>query len=156
MRSATSVGCQTPTDQCSLCSRGLLFTLHFPDLHSLSCPSLLFSHSVNVWLFATLWTAAHQTSLSLTISQSLLKLMSVELVMPSNHLDLCPQSFPASGSFPMSQLFTSDGRSIGACPSYKRLSHMSCWAMTYYHWVLGTVWGCGSPGKIRAMESPMS
>ena len=46
-------------------------------------------------------------------------LMSVESVMPSNHLILCcpcfscPLSFPASGSFPMSRLFTSDGHSIG-------------------------------------------
>ena len=55
-------------------------------------------------------TAARQASLSFTISQSLLKLMSTESVMPSNHLILCcpfsscPQSFPASRSFPMSQL----------------------------------------------------
>ena len=54
-------------------------------------------------------TAAHQAPLSIN-SQSLLKLMSIELMMPSNHLILCrpllllPQSFPASGSFPMSQL----------------------------------------------------
>ena len=41
-----------------------------------------------VWLFVTLWTAARQASLSFTISQSLLKLMSIELVMPSNHLIL--------------------------------------------------------------------
>ena len=41
------------------------------------------------WLFATSWTAAHQASLSFTISWSLLKLMSVESVMPSNHLVLC-------------------------------------------------------------------
>ena len=40
-------------------------------------------------LFATPWTAAHQASLSFTISQSLLKLVSIELVMPSNHLILC-------------------------------------------------------------------
>ena len=40
-------------------------------------------------LFATPWTAAHQTSLSITNSRSLLKLMSIELVMPSNHLILC-------------------------------------------------------------------
>ena len=44
-----------------------------------------------VWLFATSWTAAHQASLSFTISQSLLKLMFIESVMPSNHLILlCP------------------------------------------------------------------
>ena len=43
----------------------------------------------HVWLFATLWTAACQDSLSFTISLSLLKLMSVESVMPSNHLIFC-------------------------------------------------------------------
>ena len=71
-----------------------------------------------VWLFATPWTAALQASLSITNSQSLLKPRSIELVMPSNHLILChpfsscPQSFPASGSFQMSQLFASGGQSI--------------------------------------------
>ena len=43
-----------------------------------------------VRLFATPWTAAHQASLSITNSQSLLKFMSIESVMPSNHLILCP------------------------------------------------------------------
>ena len=43
----------------------------------------------HVQLFATLWTTAHQASLSVTNSQSLLKLMSIELVIPSNHLILC-------------------------------------------------------------------
>ena len=42
-----------------------------------------------VWIFATPWTAAHQASLSITNSWSLLKLVSIELVMPSNHLILC-------------------------------------------------------------------
>ena len=42
-----------------------------------------------VWLFVTPWAAARQTSLSFTISQNLLKLMSIESVMPSNHLILC-------------------------------------------------------------------
>ena len=64
-----------------------------------------------VQLFATPWTAEYQASLSITNSQSLLKLMSIELVMASNHLILCRpllllfQSFPASESFPMSQFF---------------------------------------------------
>ena len=50
-----------------------------------------------VQLFVTPWTAACQTSLSITNSQSLLKLMSIELVMPSNHLILCcPLLFPPS------------------------------------------------------------
>ena len=43
----------------------------------------------HVWLFTTPWTAAHEASLSITNSWSLLKLMSIELVMPSNHLILC-------------------------------------------------------------------
>ena len=61
-----------------------------------------------VWLFGTPWTIAHQASLSFTISQSFLKLMSFESVMPSNHLILChsplllPSIFAASGSFLMS------------------------------------------------------
>ena len=77
-----------------------------------------------VWLFATPWTTAHQVSLSITSSWSLLKLMSIESVMTSNHLILVPfclsfssQSFPASGSFPMSQFFTSGGQSTGVSAS---------------------------------------
>ena len=74
-------------------------------------------------LFVIPWTAARQASLSITNSQSLLKLMSIEPVMPSNHLILCcpflllPSSFPASGSFLVSQLFTSGGQSIGVSAS---------------------------------------
>ena len=50
-----------------------------------------------VWLFATTWTEACQASLSITNSQSLPKLMSIELMMPSNHLILCrPLLLPAS------------------------------------------------------------
>ena len=65
-----------------------------------------------VRLFATPWITAHQASLSITNSQSLLRLMPIESVMPSSHLILChpllllPQSLPSSGSFPMSQLLT--------------------------------------------------
>ena len=70
----------------------------------------------------TPWITAHQVSLSFTVSQSLLKLMFIELVMPSNHLILCnpfscPQSFPVSGSFAISQLFASGGQSIGVSVS---------------------------------------
>ena len=85
-----------------------------------SCSVQSLSH---VQLFVTPWTAAHQASLSITNSQSLLKLMSIELVMPSNHLILvvpfssCLQSFPATGSFPMSQFFASGGQSIGVSAS---------------------------------------
>ena len=77
----------------------------------------------HVQLFATPWTAAHQASLSFTLSWSLLKLMSVESVMPSSHLIFCcpllllPPSFPALRSFPMSWLFTPGGQSIVALAS---------------------------------------
>ena len=73
----------------------------------------------HVWLFATPWTAACQASLSITNSQSLLRLMSIELVMPSSVIPFssCPQSFPASGSFQMSQFFASGGQSIGVSAS---------------------------------------
>ena len=76
-----------------------------------------------VWLYVTPWTAVHQASLSFTISLNLLKLVSIESVMPSNHLILCHplsshlQFFPASGSFPMSQFFTTGGHSVGASVS---------------------------------------
>ena len=82
----------------------------------------------HVQLFATPWIAAHQASLSITNSQNLPKLMSIELVMPSSHLILCsplsscPQSLPASGSFPMSQLFTWGGQSMGVSASASVLS----------------------------------
>ena len=56
------------------------------------------------WLFATPWTVAHQASLSFTISRSLLKLMSIESVMPSNHLILsCPFSSSSSSNIAQHQ-----------------------------------------------------
>ena len=76
-----------------------------------------------VRLFATPWIAACQASVSLIISWSLPKFMSIESVMSSNHLysaalfSFCLQSFPASGSFPMSLLFISGGQSIEASTS---------------------------------------
>ena len=76
-----------------------------------------------VQFFATPWTAARQAFLSFNISRSLLKLMSIESVMLSNRLILCrsllllPSIFPASRSFPMSQIFTSGCQSIGVSAS---------------------------------------
>ena len=67
--------------------------------------SVQFSSVSHVWLFVTLWTAVHQPSLSITNSWSLLKLMSINSVMPSNHLILCnpllllPSIFPSIGVF---------------------------------------------------------
>ena len=76
-----------------------------------------------VQLFVTPWTTAHQASLSFTISGSLLKLTSIELVMPSNHLILChpllllPSVFPSIMLFFNEWLFTSGGQSIGSLAS---------------------------------------
>ena len=81
----------------------------FSSDQSLSC----------VRLFATPWTAALQASLSITNSQSSLKLMSIESVMPLNHLisvvafSSCLHSFLASWYFQMSQFFASGDQSIG-------------------------------------------
>ena len=86
------------------------------------CCSVLQSLS-DIRLFATPWTAARQASLSFPVSPSLLKLMSVESMMPSNHLILCrpllllPPTLPASESFPMSQLFAWGGQIIGVSAS---------------------------------------
>jgi len=90
-----------------------IFGAYFSSVQSLS----------HVQLFATPWTTARQVSLSITNSWSLLKLMSIESVMPSNHLIFCRpfssrlRSFPASGAFQMSQLFTSGDQSIGVSAS---------------------------------------
>ena len=76
-----------------------------------------------VRLFVTPGTATRQASLSFTISWSLLKLMSIESVMPSTHLVLCypflllPSVFLPSGSFLMSQVFAAGGQNIGASAS---------------------------------------
>ena len=76
-----------------------------------------------VWLFVTPWIAARQASLSITNSRSLLKPMSIELgchpTISSSVISFssCPQSFPASGSFPMSQLFAWGGWNTGVSAS---------------------------------------
>ena len=102
----------------------------------------------HVWLFATPWTAARQGSLFFTNSWSLDKLMSIELVIPSNHLILCQplssclQSCPVTGSFLMSQFFISVGQSIGGSISASVL------AMNIQDWFpLG--WLDGSPCSPR-------
>ena len=76
-----------------------------------------------VWLFVTPWTAAHQASLSITNSRNLLKLMSIESVIPSNYLILCrpllllPSIFLSIRVFSMSQFFACGGQSIGVSAS---------------------------------------
>ena len=89
------------------------YTVQFSSVQSLS----------NVQLFETPWTAELQPPLSITKSQTLLKLMSIELVIPSDQLILChpllllASIFLSIKIFPMSQFFTSGGQSIGASAS---------------------------------------
>ena len=84
-------------------------TYQFSSVQSLS----------HVWLLATPWIAARQASLSITNSRNSLKLMSIELVMPSSHLILCcpllllPPIPPSIRVFSISQLFTWGGQSTG-------------------------------------------
>ena len=74
-----------------------------------------FSH---VWLFATLWTAESQDSLSITNSQRLLKLMSIELVMPSNHLILCCPLLLLPSLFPSIRVFSNESVLCIRWPKY--------------------------------------
>ena len=84
---------------------------------------LVFQSLSHVQLFVTQWIAVHQASLSFTISQSLLKLMSIgPWCLPTISSSVAPfssclQSFPASGSFLRSQFFISGGHSMGAAAS---------------------------------------
>ena len=68
-------------------------------------------------LFATLWTAAHQASLSITNSQSLLKLMSIESVMPSNHI-LCRPLLLLPSVFPNVRVFSDESVLYIRWPKY--------------------------------------
>ena len=94
----------------------------------------------SVWLFVAPWTAAHQTSLSITNSWSLLKLISIESVMPSNHLILChllllpPSIFPSISVFSMSQFFASDDQSVGASASVLPIN-IQDWSLVWTSWI---------------------
>ena len=71
-------------------------------------PSCFFQSLSRVRLFAIPWTAAHQASLSITNSQSLLKLMSIKLVMPLSHLVLCHQLLLLPSNFPSIRVFSNE------------------------------------------------
>ena len=84
------------------------------------------------------WTTAHQASLSIINSRHLLKLMSIESVMPSDQLILCcphilPSIFPSIRSFLLSQFFASGGQSIGASASVSvlpmNIQVNGCWQL---------------------------
>ena len=94
-------------------AQGLLASVHkctfqFSSVQSLSC----------VWLFETPWTAARQASLSITNSQSLLKLMSIESVMPSSHLILCHPFLLPPLIFPSIRVFSNESALCMRWPKY--------------------------------------
>ena len=77
----------------------------YPNVQSIA----IFIHSFScVQLFETPWTAAHQASLSITIFQNLLKLMSIKSVMPSNHLILCHPLLLLPSIFPSIRVFSNE------------------------------------------------
>ena len=81
------------------------------------CPQLVQSLS-HVQLFSTPWTASHQFSLSFTISWNLLKLMSIELVMPCNHLVLCHPLLLLPSIFPSIRVFSNESALCIRWPKY--------------------------------------
>ena len=86
--------------------------VQFSSVQSLSC----------VLLFATPWTAVHQAYLSITNSQTLLKLMSIESVMPSNHLILCPPLLLLPSISPSIMFFSNESVLHIRCPKYRSFS----------------------------------
>ena len=124
----------------------------------------LLSH---VWLFATAWTAAHQASLSITNSCSLLKLMSIESVMPSSHLILCrpllllPSVFPSFRVFSIESVlfirwpkYWSFDFSISPSSEYSGLIQVQCYKDQY---CIG-IWKVRSmnQGKLEVVKQEMA
>ena len=95
-----------------LLQRSVCLGLQFSSVQSLS----------HIWLFATPWTAACQASLSITNSWSLLKLMSIESVMPSNHLILCCPLLLWPTIFPSIKVVSSDSVLCITWPNYWSVS----------------------------------
>ena len=124
--------------------RCLLLVMIFSSVQSVS----------HVWLFGTPCMAAHQASLSITNSWNLLKLMSIESVMSSTTsssvvpFSSCLQSFPASGSFPMSRFFSSDSQTFGASASASVLP------MNIQDWFNWLVWSCSPRDSQRSLSTP--
>ena len=84
----------------------------FSSVQSLSC----------VWLFATLWIAARQASLSITNSQSSLRLTSIESVMPSSHLNLCRPLLVLPPIPPSIRVFSNESTLRMRWPKYRSFS----------------------------------
>ena len=101
------------------------FTTESPRMLSCLFSSVQFSSLSRVRLLATPWTAARQTSLSITNTQSLLKLMSIESVMPSNHLILCRLLLLLPSIFPSIRVFFNESGFHIRWPKYCSFSYTS-------------------------------
>ena len=101
-----------------------------------------------VWLFVTPGTSAHQAFQSFTVSQNSLKLMSIESVMPSNHLILCfllllmPSIFPSRKDF---RVFSSESALCIRWPKYWSFSFTSVLPMNFQGWFPNQDWLVWSP-----------
>ena len=106
------------------------------DVHSIifSLMSVQFSCSVRVWLCATPWTAARQASLSITNSRSSLKLMSIESMMPSNHLILCHPLLLLPSIFPGIRVFSKESVLRTRWPKYWISASPSALPMNIQDW----------------------
>ena len=92
----------------------------------------------HVWLFVIPWTAARQASLSITKSQSLLKLMSIEMVMPSNRLIRCPPLLLLPSIFPRVRVFSKE--------SVLCIRWPKCWSFSFSISPSSEYWGLISFG----------
>ena len=94
-----------------------------------------------VWLFVTPWTAALQASLSITNSWSLLKLMSIKSVMPSNHLILCQHLLHLPSLFPSIKVFSNESILHITCPNIGVSASASVLLMNTQDWITSELIG---------------
>ena len=100
-----------------------LYVLLSPEVNSWDKTVAVVQSLSRVWLFVTSWTTARQASLSFTISQSLLKFISIKLVIPSNHLILCHSLLLLSSVFPSIRVFSNDS---ALCIRWPK-----CWSFSF-------------------------
>ena len=109
-----------------LCGTLSTLRIHLLNDSNVLLSSVQFSPLICVQYFATPWTAARQASLSITNSQSLLKLMSIETVMPSNHLILCHPLLLLPSIFLSTRVFSNESVLCIRWPKYEfQLQHQS-------------------------------
>ena len=104
-----------------------------------------------VWLFGTPWTAARQPSLSFTISQSLLKFMPIDSMMPSNHLILCHLLLLLPSVFPSLRMFSSESAVRIRWSKYRASASASVLPMNIQGWL-----PAGATGLISMLSTVLS